>query len=99
MLGLLSQEKTEVDNDDPNIAWEALNTKFTEVAEKLCPKREYKMKKDRPLYITSEISIKRFTTESVNCKFKWEFRITEDEVLKEVSSLSNLKSSGIVTEL
>lgn len=37
----------------------------------------------------------KFSTESVKCKFKWEFPITESDVLKEIKSLSNSKSSGI----
>lgn len=39
---------------------------------------------------------KRFTTARVRCKFIWKFKISQDEVLKEVNALSDNKSSGFI---
>lgn len=41
---------------DPNLLWYNLRGRYDEVNDKLCPIREYKIKRDRPEYFTTEIS-------------------------------------------
>lgn len=45
-----------IKGDDPNSMWGSMNQQFTSITEKLCPLREYTIRKDRPEYFTPEIS-------------------------------------------
>lgn len=40
----------------PDLMWDELEDKFLKIAERLCPEREFKIKKDRPAYFTRCIS-------------------------------------------
>lgn len=43
-------------NDHPNLIWDKLEKNFVTMANVICPEREFKIRKDRPTYFTSNVS-------------------------------------------